>query len=233
MIENTAYEIRKLNAYNETNIFNLFIKRKYQLKIKIYNEIDNTIESLKEKLNKRKDKLEEIKNSINTDISLKNNSPFDGNKIKLNIIYLDENINAFEDFSASYEFFKILKKSVDRVFFGIKKEEDFHFIKVQLLEEFKFELIYAVNNKYEAKRFLDSYQSMFSDIFIFTIDKKEFDNLEEYKNIISIESNYISLLSKLSKLERLYDEKLINDFKPYNLNLYSDYLKIIKFKNVI
>ena len=112
---------------------------------------------------------------------------------------------------------------MDGVFFGIKNEEDFHFIQVQLPEEFKFVLIYATNNKNKAKDFLESYHSKFSDILIFTFDENEFGNLEEYKNIISIESNYISLLSKLSKLERQYDEKLINDFKPYNLNLYSDY----------
>ena len=220
-LEKIVYEIRKLNAYNETNVLNLFIKRKYQLKIKTYNEIDKEIEELKDKLNKRKEKLQEMKKSF--DDSEKKNYFFYGNKIKLNIIYLDENINAFEDFSPSYEFFKFLKNSVDGVFFGIKNEEDFHFIQVQLPEEFKFVLIYATNNKNKAKDFLESYHSKFSDILIFTFDENEFDNLEEYKNIISIESNYISLLSKLSKLERQYDEKLINDFKPYNLNLYSDY----------
>ena len=230
ILEKTAFEIRKLNVYNETKILNLFIKRKYQLKIKIYNEIDDKIELLKEKLNKRKEQLEEVKNSLNSKKSPEQYSFLNGNKIKLNIIYLDENINGFEDFSASYEFFKLLKNSIDGVFFGIKNEEDFHFIKVQLPEEFKFVLIYASNDKYKAKEFLESYHSMFLSILIFTIDENEFDNLGEYKNIISIESNYISLLSKLVKLEQIYDETLINDFKPYDLNLYSDYLRNIKIK---
>ena len=121
--------------------------------------------------------LKLIINSLNSKKSPKQYSFLNGNKIKLNIIYLDENINGFEDFSASYEFFKLLKNSIDGVFFGIKNEEDFHFIKVQLPEEFKFILIYASNDKYKAKEFLESYHSMFSDILIFTIDENEFDNL--------------------------------------------------------
>ena len=63
-MEKIVYEIRKLNAYNETNVLNLFIKRKYQLKIKTYNEIDKEIEELKDKLNKRKEKLKEMKKSF-------------------------------------------------------------------------------------------------------------------------------------------------------------------------
>ena len=69
-----------------------------------------------------------------------------------------------------------------------------------------------------------SYHSKFSEIFIFTIVPKEFNDLKNvYKNIISIESDYDSLSLKLIKIKENYVDKN-NIYKPYDLNLYSDYL---------
>ena len=111
-----------------------------------------------------------MKKEYNKKIFPEINSLLKGKKIKLNCIYFDENINAEEDFCSSYEFFKLLKNSIDGVFFGIKNEEDFYYLNMQLPEDLTIVLIYAINNKENANEFLNSYHSKFSDIIIFTFD---------------------------------------------------------------
>ena len=224
LLEQTIYEERMLNSNEHKKILNIYTKRKLTIKLEEYKHINDTMTELQNKLNERKAELDQLKNNYNEKILPGINSLFNGKKLKLNCIYLDENINVEEDFSSSYEFFKILKNSIEGVFFGIKSEEDFYYIDVQIPEELKFILIFSTNNKQKANDFLMSYHSKFSQIFIFTIDPKEFNDLKnDYKNIISIESDYDSLALKLIKLKENYVDR-DNIYKPYDLNLYSDYL---------
>ena len=224
LLEGVIYAERMLNANEKKKILNFYVKRKLTIKLEEYKHINDKMTELQNKLNERKAELEQVKCNYNEKILPEINSLFNGKKLKLNCIYLDENINAEEDFSSSYEFFKILKNSIEGVFFGIKSEEDFYYIDAQIPEDLKFILIFSTNNKQEANDFLMSYHSKFSEIFIFTIDPKEFNDLKNvYKNIISIESDYDSLALKLIKLKENYVEKN-NIYKPYDLNLYSDYL---------
>ena len=224
LLEQAIYAERMLNVNEKKKILNIYSKRKLTIKLEEYYNINDKMTELQNKLNERKAELEQLKSNYNEKILPELNSLFNGKKLKLNCIYFDENINAEEDYSSSYEFFKILKNSIEGVFFGIKSEEDFYYIDVQIPEDLKFILIFSTNNVQKANEFLNSYHSKFSDIFIFTIDPKEFNDLKNvYKNIISIESDYDSLSLKLLKLKENYVEKN-NIYKPYDLNLYSDYL---------
>ena len=224
LLEQVIYEERMLNANEQKKILNIFEKRKLIKKLDEYKHINDKIAELKNKLNERKTELERLKNNYNEKILPEINSLFNRKKLKLNCIYLDENINAEEEFCSSYEFFKILKNSIEGVFFAIKSEKDFYYIDVQIPEDLKFILIFSTNDKQKANDFLISYHSKFSVIFIFTIDPKEFNDLKNvYKNIVSIESDYDSLSLKLIQLKENYDDKN-NIYKPYDLNLYSDYL---------
>ena len=49
---------------------------------------------------------------------------------------------------------------------------------MQLPENLKTVLIYAINNKENANEFLNSYHSKFSDIIIFTLDQKDFSDIK-------------------------------------------------------
>ena len=224
LLEQAIYEERMFNANNQKKILTIFSKRNLSIQLEEYKHFDDRMAELKNKLNQRKEELEQIKSNYNEKILPELNSLFNGKKLRLNCIYLDKNINAEEDFSSSYEYFKILKNSIEGVFFGIKSEEDFYYIDVQIPEDLKFILIFSTNNKQEANNFLMQYHSKFLEIFIFTIDPNEFNDLKNvYKNITSIESDYDSLSLKLLKLKENYVEK-DNIYKPYDLNLYSDYL---------
>jgi len=224
LLEKAIYDERILNVDNERINFNLHITRTLQIKLEEYYKINDRMEELKNKLDERKNELEKVKQEYNKKMFPEINSLLNGQKIKLNCIYFDENINADEDFCSSYEFFKLLKNSIDGVFFGIKNEEDFYYLNMQLPEDLTIVLIYAINDKEKANEFLNRYHSKCSEIIIFTFDQKDFGDIKNtYKNIISIESDYNSLLSKLIQLKNS-DNEDVDKYKPYDLNLYSDYL---------
>lgn len=212
-----------LNVNKEKIIFNLHIIKNYKIKLEEYDIIYDRIEALENKLNERKKELEEIKTYYNNTIIPEINSYIKGKKININCIYLDENINAEEEFCSSYEFFKILKNSISGVFFGIKDEQDYYYLNTQIPEELNMVLIYSTNDYKKANDFIQRYHSKFYDIIIFTIDPKEFaDMKEKFSNVISIESDYDSLILKLIHL-KFYLNDDIDKYKPYDLNLYSDY----------
>lgn len=224
ILDKIEYDKRMINVNSEKIIFSLHLKKKFQLIFEKYNNISERIEELENKLIERQNELEEVKEDYNKQIFPEINTFLKGKKIKLNCVYLDENINAEEDFCSSYEFFKILKNTLDGVFFGIKTEKDYYYLNAQIPEELKFVLIYSINDKEKAYEFLNSYHSKFINIIIFTVDPKDFWDLKDnFNNIISIESDYSSLLSRLNDIEIFYDES-VDKYKPYDLNLYSDYL---------
>ena len=217
-------KIRKLKSEREKIFLYIFMKKKYTI-IKIqYENIDNEIEQLKEKLIKRKEILEKFKNEYNIKKISEIYPSLFGNKLKINCIYLDENLNAEDDNCCSYEFFKLLKNSIEGLFFGIKRMEDFYYLDSQNNDKFEFILILSTNNVKQAQNFLETYSSKFSHIIIFTCAPEEFEDLKYvFKNLESIESDYGSLFEKLESLHYNYDENLIKNSKPYDLNLYSDY----------
>ena len=221
-LDKIEYEKKILNVNKEKIIVNSLNLKILKLKLNRYKNIDNLIEQTKEKLNERQKKLEEIKNDLNKKIFSLINNLLNGKKLKLNCVYLDEKINAADKFCPSYDFFKLLKNTIDGLFFGIKKQDDFKFIDGQLPHDFKFVLIYSNNDKEKTQFFLDSYNSRFSHILIFTFDKNEFNDLNNNEKVISIESDYNSLLSKLMELDYSCDKDTAQ-YRPYNLNLFSDY----------
>ena len=227
LLEKIIYEERMLKVNKEKIIYKLHIKRTITIQLEDYYKINERIDELKNKLVERKNELERVKNDYNKRIFKEINSLLNGKKFKINCFYFDESINADDDFCSGYNFFKILKNSIDGIFFGIKSEQDFYYLNTQLPQdpkELKLVLVYSINDKKKAEEFLESYHSKFSDIIIFTIDPKEFSDMEnKFKNIISIESDYDSLLSKLIQLKNS-DYKDFDKYKPYDLNLYSDYL---------
>ena len=224
-LEKLVKEKRELNVKVEKINLESYTKKKLKIIVNRYINIDNIIEETKEKLNERKKELEEIKIDFNNKNFEGIDSLLNGEKLKLNLIYFDENINADEELNYSYEFFKILKNSTDGLFFGIKEVNDYYYLDLQLPTDFKFILIYSNNDKAEANNFLEKFHSKFSDILIYTLNKNEFNDLNKYENIRTIESNYKSIILRLIQLNNNYKNTIdINKYKPYDLNLYSDYL---------
>ena len=189
-LEENTIEIKGIYINKEKIIYNLYLKRKYEIIINAYNNIDNEIEECKNKLKKRKDELEKLQNFVKDTKKLSEiYTLLDGKKLKINCIYLDKNINGEEDFSSSYEFFKLLKNSIDGVFFGIKDVKDLHLLLAQPTE-FKFILIYAGDDSEDDLNFFQNYHSKFAEIIIFAIDKNEIVKLKEFNNVIAVESDY-------------------------------------------
>ena len=222
-LEDIILKMRKINVNNEKITYSLYLKSSYEIKINIYNDIENELGKIKEILQKRKIILEKLENLYKKEIFKEEiNDILEGNKLKINLIYFDKNINAFEEYNSSYEFFKFLKNSIEGVFFGIKTVEDLNFVNIQLPNDFKFILIYSGDD--DDFNFFEKYHNKFSDILIFTIDPDEIIELRKIENIRCIENDYYSLLLKLKNIMVTYNEELSNKFKPYNLNLYSDYI---------
>lgn len=223
-LEECLIDMKKINISKEKIIHNLYIKRSYEIKINKYNNIENEIEKSKKILEKRKDELQKIKTFYNQSIKLsKIYTILNERKLKLNCIYLDKNINGEEDFSSSYEFFKLLKNSIDGVFFGIKDINDIYLLFSQPTE-FKFILIYAGSDNEEDYNFLEKYHSKFSEILILAIDKDEIVKLKEIDNVIAVESEYYLILLKLINISYSFDKSIAEKYMPYSLSLYSDYI---------
>ena len=229
-LENIIIKTRKLNSEKELILLNKYIKEKYII-IKIqYENIDDEIKKLEEKLIKRKQTLEDL---YNIKIIPEIYSLLNGNKLKINCIYLDENINAEDEYCRSYDFFKLLKNSIEGLFFGVKCVEDFYYLNSQNNnDKLKFILILSTNNVTETKNILERYSSKFAHIIIFTCAPDEFEDLKyDFDDLISFESDYGSLFEHLKALYYNYDENLIKKSKPYDLNLYSDYKNNNNIKN--
>ena len=157
------------------------------------------------------------------------NKLYQDRQIDINCIYFDKNINGKESFSCSYGFFKILKRSIKGVFFGIKTVEYLRYLKVQLNKDFKFVLVYAGKENEQDISFFKAYHSYFSHIIIFTIDKDDIVELRKYKNLYAIESEYENVLLRLTEINAPYDKKIANSYRPYDLFLLSEYYY---FKNI-
>ena len=230
-INNKKYELYelKLNITKTQNVYNSNTKYYNILLKQIQAEKDKTnclayeISKEKDLLKKREDYLKKISNNIENKNTLNN---FLKPKLKLNIncIYYDNTIDGSDEASGSYEFFKYLKNSITGVFLGIKTQEDLHYALAQLSKsQFKFVLIFRGNDN--DKIFLEGNKDYFFHIIIFAIESSEIRELRKIENV-SIESEYYNIIMKLKEIEKTYktDMKLVEKYKPYNLNLYSDYL---------
>ena len=225
ILDDIILEIKKINSHKEEITYNLYIKYENEYNAKIIESPSEEKEKLNEIYNKRKKELIELKRLYSKEIPSSLSKILKQEKLKLNLIYFDKSLNGFDDYSGSYEFFKILKNSIDGVFFGIKTVKDFVYLKYQLSEKEKiFILIFSGNDS--DKNFLKVYHSFFSHIIILTFDKNEIKELNKLNNIYTNETNYINLYQSLKKLNLniSFNRKKYEKYMATPLNLYSEYI---------
>ena len=225
-------KLKKMQNANNSNekYYNYLLKQNETEKEKI-NYLKYEIPKKKDILKKREEYLEKIKNNIQNKVLLdkfrKSNL-----KLKINCIYYDTTIDASDETSSSYEFFKYLKNSISGVFLGIKTEEDLNYALKQLENsKFKFVLIFQGNDN--NKNFLEVNKEYFSHIIIFSIESSEIKELTKIKNVVSIESDYYNIILRLKEINESYKTsiELAKKYKPYKLTLFSDYLIFDNIKN--
>ena len=221
-LENVLFEIKQLNAEKEENNYKLYLNRKHKSEYNIYKNLKTELIKKENILQKRAQELEKLKEIYDKNKSI-NRFPYnDINKLNLNCIYFDRDINAADYLSSGYEFFKFLKNRVDGIFFGIKEKGDLRFIEVQLPKNIKFILIIHGND--DDFPFLQTYHTYFSHIIIFNNDKDDIVNLKKFKNIYAIESDYKNIYLRLKEINIEFNEKNIKKYKPRNLYLLDDYI---------
>ena len=223
-LENILFEIKKINAEKEEINYKLYLNREHKKEYDRYNNLPNELTKMETMLQKRLEELEKLKEMYDKKKLVSNKFSYnEKNKLDLNCIYYDGNINAADCKSSEYEFFKFLKYSINGVFFGIKKKADLRFIKVQLPQDVKFILIFHGND--DDFPFLQTYHSYFSHIIIFNNDKDEIIKLKKLNNIYAIESDYKNIFLRLKEINIQFNEKNIKKYKPRNLYLLDDYIE--------
>ena len=221
-LENILFKIKKINAEKEEINYKLYLNREHKKEYDIYNNLPNELTKIEKILQKRLEEIQKLKEIYDKNKLITNKFSYnEKNKLDLNCIYYDGNINAADYMSSEYEFFKFLKNKINGVFFGIKEKADLRFIKVQLPQNVKFILIFHGND--DDFPFLQTYHSYFSHIIIFNNDKDEIIKLKKFNNIYAIESDYKNIFLRLKEINIQFNEKSINKYKPRNLYLLDDY----------
>ena len=223
-LETILYEIKRLNAEKEEINYKLYLNREHKKEYETYKNLPSELTKMENILQKRLQELQRLKEIYDKNKSEVNKFSYnEKNKLNINCIYFDRQINAADSISSEYEFFKFLKNIINGVFFGIKEKSDLRFVKVQLPQNIKFILIFHGND--DDLAFLETYHSYFSHIIIFNNDKDEIINLKKFNNIYAIESDYKNIFLRLKEINIEFNEKNIRKYKPRNLYLLDDYIE--------